>query len=102
MSKMKGELRLDIGQGWLVRYRALSDIWMDFKVESLDKDKDKGFDGYVKWDGCMEVDLGPIHFCGLEDIEQLSPLLVKLHELCLLLPRVDRLCAGYKEDEKEP
>ena len=56
-------------------------------------------DGFVKWDGCCEIhpsDEQP-HFCGRADIAAYAEVLTRLHALCLMLPHVDRDCAGYKE-----
>ncbi len=55
--------------------------------------------GYVKWDGCCEfkwADEQP-HFCGRADVASFAEVLTKLHALCLMLPSVDRDCAGYKD-----
>lgn len=121
--KTKGEIWLAIGPlGWLVRYEH-TDTWMDYKAyevvsmsmdeseksfrrlgatgsgdETDDPDKAESLDGFVKWDGCMEIDMGRRHFCGAEDVEQYTTIVRKLHELCLLLPRVDRDCAEYAAD----
>lgn len=53
--------------------------------------------GFVKWDGCCEIrwpDKQP-HFCGRADVAAFAKVLAELHALCLMLPRVDRDCAGY-------
>lgn len=53
--------------------------------------------GFVKWDGCCEFtwpDEKP-HFCGREDVAAFAKVLTELHALCLMLPHVDRECAGY-------
>ncbi len=122
-TKTKGEKWLDIGMGWLVRYEH-SDTWMSFKayevmctaIDGTDKqfhlkgardgmsstpDPDKAdcLDGFVKWDGCCEIDLGQPHWCGAGDVAQFCEVVRELHKLCLLLPSVDHDCAGYPETQ---
>lgn len=119
--KTKGETWLDIGQGWLVRYE-VTDTWLDFEAfecTGIDTDGGKWFakkgrrssddetdepekaeptiSGFVKWDGCSEMTLGRPHFCGAQDVADRAGVMVELHKLALLIPRVDRDCAGYGE-----
>lgn len=122
-AKVTGETWLDVGpSGWFVRYEH-SDHWIDFKayecvgeemspnpgkklfsdkggrgghvyIEDLDK-AEVTISGYVKWDGCSEMHFESPHFCGAGDVKDFATAMVKLHELCLLLPSVDNDCAGY-------
>ena len=120
--KTYGQKHLDIGLGWLLVYEHTSH-WMDFKAyqvvssevydaksgarlptlyskadclptDNLDEAEPE-FTGYVKWDGCCELDLDYNHFCGRQNMEELTQVLLELHKLCLLLPNVDPGCAGY-------
>jgi hypothetical protein len=126
MSKTKGEKWLDIGMGWLVQYE-YEPHWLDFTAyeviatsengtvkEYRDKTDPKGVEftedlakaesigGFVKWDGCCEIKLpDQPHFCGRRDVADFARVLTELHALCLLLPNVDRDCAGYKDSSDE-
>lgn len=114
----------DLGPfGWVVHYD-VQDHWLDFKayeIASVEQSPNKGqrwfarkgatdgmdmtldisdaepdVDGFVKWDGCSEMSIGQPHFCGAHDVATLAKAMVDLHKLALLIPRVDRDCAGYK------
>jgi len=118
---IRGEERLPIGPfDWFVRWRT-SEHWLDFDAYEGISENDDGkplfwvepeklsastlegdlgkckptYTGYVKWDGCMEISLGTVHFCGAEDAKRLAELLTALHRLALKIPRVDAQCAGY-------
>ncbi len=59
----------------------------------------ESMDGYVKWDGCCEIELGQPHWCGASDVADFCKVLTELHKLCLILPSVDKDCAGYEETD---
>lgn len=118
--KTTGEVWLDIGQGWCVRYET-TETWLDFKawevvgVEVSPNPGRKSFHakglgseqvytveeaepdltGYVKWDGCSEMTIGQPHFCGAADVAQFCEVMKAVHALALKIPRVDYDCAGY-------
>lgn len=126
-TKTKGEKWIDVGSfGWLVRYEH-TDTWLDFKAyecigeethpnagrklfykkdwrtssdhaESIE-DAEVTVEGFVKWDGCSEMSAGRLspHFCGKHDVEAYGQALAEFHKLCLLLPSIDRDCAGYED-----
>ncbi len=121
-AKVKGERWLDVGMGWCVRYE-YSPTWLDFEAfevvgEEMSpragaklfhkkgsanggdtvytvEESEPDITGFVKWDGCSEMKIGTPHFCGASDVERLGTVMTELHKLCLLLPNVDRDCAGY-------
>lgn len=129
--KKTGEKWIEVGSfGWLVRYE-YEDHWLDFKAyecvgeesrpdagrklflqagwkhsgefsEKFPDDAEVTVGGYVKWDGCAHLDINRGHFCGAEDVAAFAKVLTELHRLCLILPSVDRDCAGYEEAAPSP
>lgn len=90
---VEGERMLDIGLGWLVRYKG-DRVWLDFEVWEVESRSLSGDDarlseepkmkGYVKWDGCMNLDTDSRvmrHFCGPEDMREFADVLDALYPL---------------------
>lgn len=47
-------------------------------------DAERYLAGYVKWDGCQEIDFGDghMHLCGPEGVEHLSQTLIRIFNRC--------------------
>jgi hypothetical protein len=109
--EVKGEKRIDIGIGWVVRYEH-SDTWLDFRAyEAVGENGNNGeaddgallfmlagkrsehdwttdvekaeptITGFVKWDGCSEMHFDRTHFCGRRDVVDFAAVLVAIHDL---------------------
>lgn len=56
--------------------------WEDSSEVTDDPDKAEVFvRGYLKWDGCMEVEIGDKHFCGLHHSQILQRIFERLHAI---------------------
>lgn len=123
--KKKGSTWIHAGEGWFVEYEH-TDTRLDFRVfqpmrenyadevffrsksapetyTNTTTDVESTIEGFVKWDGCMEITKNARrHFCGSDDIIEHAFVLQALHALCLLLPSIDRGWAGYEEGDEYP
>ncbi len=78
--------------------------WVDFRVtEQCCQMEDGSFEyqmpvvsGFVKWDGCCEMDILDDHYCGARDVACLAELLKKLHALCLRLEGCNKELCEYE------
>ena len=99
MTHIVDDWRREDGFGWFVEW-TLEDnpCWIDLKVFEVVSVGDDGpgyqlpnlrhtsnrseaaplVTGYVKWDGCSEMDANP-HWCRHEDVKRYADLLVRLH-----------------------
>ena len=50
--------------------------------------------GYIKWDGCANVDFNnSVHLCGPTEAKNLASLIIRLHDLAYnMLPSADEGC----------
>jgi hypothetical protein len=59
--------------------------------ETENPDEAESIDGFVKWDGCSEIETGRQHFCGRADVESFGKVLVAIHDLARdVIPKFNR------------
>lgn len=77
--------RLESGQGW----NGFTLDWREAVVM---------FEGFVKWDGCLEFSLpSEIHVCGHDELEEFAKALLTIHVLAKAhMPKFDPETAGME------
>ena len=93
------------GYAYRFRHRLANSSWMDFRLdeyvggESLEEVEEVA-SGYIKWDGCMEIELNK-HMCGFYEASWIGHAIEHIYDTAQrLMPGFDAELAGYPPEKE--
>ena len=91
------------GYAYRFRHRLANSSWMDFRLdEYVDGESlEQVASGYIKWDGCMEIELNQ-HMCGFAEASSIGHAIEHIYDTAQrLMPGFDAELAGYPPEKEE-